>query len=1281
MLICLVAMMIPIGARAQWIQTNGPYAGYVRAFAMISTNLFAGTETGGVFRSTNSGTSWTQVNEGLTNTSAIALAAIGTTLYAGTYGGGVFVSTNNGTIWTEANSGLGNKSVQVLAVSGTNLFAGTDGGVFLSTNGGSGWTHLTNGLPNAIVYAFAVSGTNLFAGTANGGVFRSTDNGTSWTQAASGLPNANVYAFATSGTNLFAATLSGVFVSTNGGTGWTTTGLTSTDVEALAVSGTNLFAGTYGGGVFVSSNGGTSWATTALTGKIVRALAVTGTNLFAGTQGGVWTRLLADIVGPPAPPTALAGSFVSATSFTANWSPVPGATGYRLYLALDSTFTNYVSGYNNLDVGNVTSKAIMGLAQITPYWYRVRASNLNGTSGNSNSIKVTTQNPVVEVSLTVSDGVTGVQQLYFGLAPTASDGIDASLGEVELPPLPPNGVFDARLVGDDIGIDIGQGLLRDCRLGNASTVGQKMHELRYQVGTGTAITITWAFPAGVDARLQDIGGGSLIDVAMSGSGSYTVTNPGFISKLKMIVQYDLAHSTTGELRIFLLDAEGWGQPGTNAYVGLYDESGQFKGQQQADGSSHVAFSALPAGTGYRYAVNFQKASTPFGTQYWGERNGITIPSGTAVQDTFTRNMPVGITVNIYDNSTNMSVESKSVTPGTNLRIELEVKNPNSVGALQRTAKGLVIVDRDKAEPYDENEISTGSIYAVGQIRKTLFYFTPTAAGDYYLVGGVKTVVGGVDIITDGGKWSSAPYFWIEGGTKGRVVATLNNVPGWGDPKTYGRIELYSSGGQLLASQQTDTNSQTTFANVSAGAGYYCRGYSMHFPDPSPYGEQQWSRSAPFSVSAGATTTIVLPRNLPYCTAINIYANSADVYGGSVPLGTQLRIELGVLNPSLVGAEPQNVRSMISLDIDKGLPYDYSLTGTLTSISVGQEKALSISFTPTQAGAYYHLGAIQTDVSGSFAFTDGGTWNKTPLITVYDAGDKTAPPPPGNMTVTPSSWTNINAFTVGWVDPPDPSGIVAAWFRIGAIPTSGTDGNRVTGKPIVVAATAEDASYLHVWLEDGAGNKDHNNRASTVLYLDQTRPTGSLMINSGAPSTNVLVVALNLSGADQGGSGLASVRFSNDGVHWSNREPFQTIRYGWDLSQYGGNSGTGLKDVYAELADVAGNMSLILQDNIIYSTTSVAQIDGGIPGAFDLLPNYPNPFNPSTTIRFAVPKESKVRLEIFDLRGQSQKLIADENLSPGTYTCVWDARNAASGVYVCRMQANDFLKATKLILIR
>jgi hypothetical protein len=69
-------------------------------------------------------------------------------------------------------------------------------------------------------------------------------------------------------------------------------------------------------------------------------------------------------------------------------------------------------------------------------------------------------------------------------------------------------------------------------------------------------------------------------------------------------------------------------------------------------------------------------------------------------------------------------------------------------------------------------------------------------------------------------------------------------------------------------------------------------------------------------------------------------------------------------------------------------------------------------------------------------------------------------------------------------------------------------------------------------------------------------------------------------------------------------------------------------------------------------------------------NYPNPFNPSTELQFDIPVKSNVSLSIYNLLGQIVHVLVDEEKAPGTYRIQWDAKERASGVYFCRMQATS-----------
>jgi len=128
----------------------------------------------------------------------------------------------------------------------------------------------------------------------------------------------------------------------------------------------------------------------------------------------------------PGAATATAATSVTASGFSANWGSVTGATGYYLDVATDSGFTSLVTGYNNLDMGNVTSAAVSGLSAGTSYYYRLRAYNASGTGANSNSITALTipEAPVATAASSVTftgfsanwGSVTGASGYYLDVA-------------------------------------------------------------------------------------------------------------------------------------------------------------------------------------------------------------------------------------------------------------------------------------------------------------------------------------------------------------------------------------------------------------------------------------------------------------------------------------------------------------------------------------------------------------------------------------------------------------------------------------------------------------------------------------------------------------------------------------------------------------------------------------------------------------------------------------------------------------------------------------------------
>ncbi len=90
--------------------------------------------------------------------------------------------------------------------------------------------------------------------------------------------------------------------------------------------------------------------------------------------------------------------------------------------------------------------------------------------------------------------------------------------------------------------------------------------------------------------------------------------------------------------------------------------------------------------------------------------------------------------------------------------------------------------------------------------------------------------------------------------------------------------------------------------------------------------------------------------------------------------------------------------------------------------------------------------------------------------------------------------------------------------------------------------------------------------------------------------------------------------------------------------------------------------------------------------FELMQNAPNPFNPTTTIRYIVPRRSRVEVVIYNLLGRKIRTLVDRDHSPGQYSAVWDGkdntgRQVASGVYFYSLKADGFIKSKKMVLLK
>jgi hypothetical protein len=119
----------------------------------------------------------------------------------------------------------------------------------------------------------------------------------------------------------------------------------------------------------------------------------------------------------------------------------------------------------------------------------------------------------------------------------------------------------------------------------------------------------------------------------------------------------------------------------------------------------------------------------------------------------------------------------------------------------------------------------------------------------------------------------------------------------------------------------------------------------------------------------------------------------------------------------------------------------------------------------------------------------------------------------------------------------------------------------------------------------------------------------------------------------------------------------------------------------------GYEPIFLEGDLLAVVTDVeSHSRSSLPSSFELKQNYPNPFNPETVIVYDLPKTSHVQLVIYDLLGRHVKALINKQQQAGHFQTTWDGTNehnlpVAAGVYLCRMEAGEFVKVIKLALVK
>ena len=146
--------------------------------------------------------------------------------------------------------------------------------------------------------------------------------------------------------------------------------------------------------------------------------------------------------------------------------------------------------------------------------------------------------------------------------------------------------------------------------------------------------------------------------------------------------------------------------------------------------------------------------------------------------------------------------------------------------------------------------------------------------------------------------------------------------------------------------------------------------------------------------------------------------------------------------------------------------------------------------------------------------------------------------------------------------------------------------------------------------------------------------------------------------------------------------YQTALRGVKYSNTSQNPSTLERTVSFTINDGDNNSNtLTRQISVEGSVTDISTLNNEIPGEYALYSNYPNPFNPSTIIRYALPKESYVSLNVYNILGEEVFKLTDGINSAGYHEIEFDANKLSSGIYIYRIRAGEFIQTKKMILMK
>lgn len=838
----------------------------------------------------------------------------------------------------------------------------------------------------------------------------------------------------------------------------------------------------------------------------------------------------------------------------------------------------------------------------------------------------------IDIPITITNNSTdpAVINTWVGLDATATDTLDFALGEANLPPLPPAGAPDVRYR-----ITPEKSSYRDYRNAPAYPyTGTKTHRLEWQQQSGaTELIINYNLPANSQLTIRDIFGGILINAGpFTGAGTYIVTNSA-ITSADLIVDYaGISPAVLGPVFDITptspLSIAPTAVSSSNTANVTVSNTGTTALDITNITSSDAQFSIAP--TTANIAVG--------GNQVFVVTFSPTALGSFSSNFVFTHNAPgspstyvvngVGADAGPTFAVNPASLNFGSVIPGNSVNQNVTVNNNGLTNAL--VISSITVPTGYSVSPLTANIPGGGS-------QVFVVTFTPTAGGSYNGdLSFIHNATGSPSVVALTGSGAS-----LSGLIFKNVQQTRREADSYTDTLTLRNLNLAGQTIQalqfkLLVNAPSGEDTVIRFNNITKGSDISGANWLLEY-----------------NIERGAST-IGASVDTVYGLLYNINATGGL---GSANYLDLLRINYQVVDLPASMDSAMSVIKIVSASASNGSGAPISITPLPDSLQINVWNRVS--------------GNSLGDVTGDGFIDILDLINVVDHIVSRDSLDKTITP--GLAT---SEFFRANIAPWG-----SPDAVVNVQDLV-VIQNIILTGQYPNGDPI----------YKSVFV--ASGEKDALNKSNSVATVKFYITEEGIAVKLSS-EVGIRGAQLEFGSVEDNTSNMVIDSKLGGGFYTQINDLLRVLLYdqaGNAVVESGENFVANIpfslenpQDISIDniiLVDVMNQKVGIVNIEIYYNNAPEIPVD------YSLSQNFPNPFNPSTTLQFTVPKSGLVNIKVYDMLGQEVASLFSGNAERGLYTLVWNGRDnsgnlVSSGSYIYRMTANDgaFVMAKKMIFLK